>query len=408
MPPTAIAEWSTERTTLGPLARRAPWALGAAGLVLVGLALGLGLARGDGLAYFLHSYLASFAFWLSLSLGALFLVAILFACRAGWAVSIRRLAEVIAGNLPWLAIWFLPILLPVVLGSHALYEWTDPHAVEHSAALQQKQPYLNVPFFAARAVVYFAIWWFCARYYLRRSTEQDRSADPRLTLSMERFSGPALLLLALTATFASFDWLMSLDPLWYSTIFGVYYFGGAFLGALCFLVLAAIGLQAGGRLTESITTEHYHDLGKLILSFVIFWGYIAFSQYMLIWYGNIPEETRWYLPRQTGPWATVSLALVFGHLLIPFFGLLPRWAKRSKLVLGFWAAWILVFHWIDMLWLVMPEVEHDGLPIRTMDLLIALGLGCLWLAGLVWLACSRSLIASGDPRLAEAVAFENV
>lgn len=402
-----LPDLGNERTTLGRAASYVAAGLATLGLVGLAVALVLGWLRADGLRYFFHAYLVSYTFYLSISLGALFLVVLHHATRAGWSVTIRRLAEILAGNMPLLALLFLPVLIPIMLGNHSLYEWTNPAVVGHSALLEHKTPYLNVAFFTARAVLYFAVWWLLARFYFVRSLEQDASGDPALTIQMERASGPALLMFAVTLTFASFDWLMSLEPAWFSSIFGVYYFSGAAVGALATIILIAALLQASGRLTATITIEHYHDLGKLLLGFVIFWGYIAFSQYMLIWYANVPEETVWYLERQSGAWAAVSLALLFGHLIIPFFGLLSRQAKRRTWILAFWAAWLLAFHWLDLSWLVMPSLDAPGLSFGLIDICLILSLGSLYLAGLLVVAGQRSLIPLRDPRLPEALAFEN-
>jgi hypothetical protein len=225
---------------------------------------------------------------------------------------------------------------------------------------------------------------------------------------MEAFSAPAIVLFAVTVTFASFDLLMSLDPHWFSTIYGVYYFSGAVVGGLAAIILLAMVLQSRGLLASSITADHYHELGKLLFGFVIFWGYIAFSQYMLIWYANIPEETLWYEARQTGPWIGVSLVLLFGHLLIPFFALMPRGVKRNRVALAGWAVWLLVMHWLDMYYLVMPQLTHNQLPFGLIDVGCLIGLGALYLAGTLWLAGDRSLVPLKDPRLKEALAYHNV
>lgn len=397
-----------ERVTLGEAGTGLSLVAGIGGLLLVAIGAVLGWLRGDEWKYFLHSYLVQFCFFLSLSLGALVFVAIQHATRAGWSASLRRLAEILGANAGVMALLFLPILVIVLMGNHSLYEWADPSHVAEDHLLQHKQPYLNVPFFIGRAAVYFLFWWVAGRFYLSRSVAQDSSGDPALTLQMERWSGPIIILFALTVTFAAFDWLMSLDPHWYSTIYGVYYFAGAIVSFVGAITLIAVLLQSTGRLTTAIHVEHYHDLGKLLLAFVIFWGYIAFSQYMLIWYGNIPEETIWYLARQTGPWGYVSLALLFGHLLIPFFGLLPRMMKRRKMLLAGWGVWILAFHWLDIYWLVMPRLGADGFPPGLIDLSLLLGTGGLYLAGLIRVAGAHSLVALRDPRLAEALAFENV
>jgi hypothetical protein len=417
MNPIHLSDHVDERTTLAGLGPRVVPVLAAVGLVGLGAAVGLGWARGDGLRYFFHAYLTSYCFLLSISLGALFFVALQHVTRAGWSVTVRRLAEVLAGNVPLIAVLFLPILGAVLLadggaepGSGAwqdpLYEWNRPAAVAENPLVAHKTPYLSRGFFAARAVVYLAVWAAAAWFYLGRSRKQDETRDPGLTLAMERASPVVLLAFAATVTFASFDWLMSLAPEWYSTIFGVYYFSGAAVGSLAVIILAAVLLQAAGRLRESITVAHYHDLGKLLFAFVFFWGYIAFSQYMLIWYGNIPEETRWYLVRQQGGWQWVSLLLLFGNLLIPFLGLLSREAKRRKPILAFWAVWLLAFHWLDIYYLVMPSLGEPGPPLGPIDACCLVGLGGLYLAGLLWVAGDKPLVPLADPRRREALAFE--
>ncbi|MBN2475744.1 MAG: quinol:cytochrome C oxidoreductase [Pirellulales bacterium] len=380
-------------------------AIAGIGMLVAGLVLGWN--RGDELKGFLASYLVSFCFFLSISLGALFFVALQHLVHAGWSVTVRRLAEILAANTFCMAILFLPILGPMMAGNSSLYAWSNPAAVDADELLQWKQPYLNVPFFAGRAVVYFLIWGLMARFFLANSTRQDDSGDPGLTRRMEKFSAVALILFSLTVTFAAFDWLMSLEPDWFSTIFGLYYFAGAVVAFFATLILFALALQQVGLVTQTITTEHYHELGKLLLGFIIFWGYMAFSQYMLIWYANIPEESVWYLARQTGPWTFVSLGLLLGHLLFPFFGLLPREVKRRKLLLGAWAVWMLVVHWIDLYWLVMPTFAPEHLPFGLIDVCCILGVGSLFLAGLLWSARSRALVPVKDPRLDESLAFEN-
>jgi len=407
MNPNPAAELAPEQTTLDGLSSRLVPGLNFAGAVALALAAVLGMARHDQWQYFFHAYLTSYCYVLGMVLGSLLLVLVLHVSRAGWGVTVRRLVEVLSGNVPLMAVLFLPIVLPLLWGSTSLYEWTNPEAVAHDEALQHKAPYLNVTFFVLRAAGYFLVWWLMVRFFLGRSVEQDRSGDPELTRRMERASGPSILLLGLTVTFASFDWLMSLDPHWMSTIYGIYYYSGAFVGAVSLLILLAMAVQASGRMTNLITVEHYHDLGKLLFASVVFWGYIAFSQYLLIWYANIPEETTWYKARQTGGWVYVSIALLTGHLLIPFFGLLSREVKRRKALLAFWAVWMLVFHWIDTYWLVMPSFEYGGLPFGPIDVCLVAALGCFYLASVIRLAVSRSLVPLKDPRRADSLAFEN-
>jgi hypothetical protein len=399
---------------LGGTSSAPPTVLTIVGGVALAVAFFLASLEWDNLRTLFHAYLTNFCFLLSLSLGALFLVAVLHATRSGWGVVVRRIAEILAANFAVLAILFLPIVAPMLLGyvpgfnAYAgLYPWVDPDAVEHYPALAGKTAWLNPGFFALRAAGYFLIWWLLARFFLNRSTEQDRTGDPETTVQMERVGGPAILLLAVTVTLASFDWLMSLDPQWYSTIFGLYFYSGGVVGALAAVILISVGLQRSGRLA-AVHVEHYHDLGKLLFAAVVFWAYMAFSQYLLIWYANIPEETQWYRLRLEGGWGIVALVLVFGHLLIPFFGLLSRHAKRNKAVLAFWAAWLLVVHWFDVYWLVMPALRSEEFPLGLVDVCMFVGLGCLYLAGVWRLAASRALVPLKDPRLEESLALENV
>jgi len=404
MQPNAVADLPQDQITLGePLAQRAGM-LWTAGALALSAAAVFGWLHADGMQWFLHSWLLNVTFYVSLSLGALWLVPILHLTRAGWAVAVRRLAEVMGANFGVLAILFVPVLL----GIDTLYEWADPLAVQNDPLLSHKAPYLNVPFFVLRAILYLAVWWCLGRYLLVRSTEQDSSGDPNVTLRLERASAPALVILALTATFAAFDWIMALEARWYSTIFGVYYFSGAMVGVLAVLPLAALGLQQAGRLRGAITVEHYHDLGKLLFAFVVFWGYIAFSQFLLIWYGNIPEETQWYRRRLSDGWESLALVLLAGHLVIPFFGLLSRRAKRRAGILAFWSAWLLAMHWLDLYWLVMPAVEQPVSVLGAMiDVLLAVGMAALYLAAAARIAATRCLVPRRDPRLVESLVFEN-
>ena len=397
-----------DRTRLLGLPRATPDLLTVLGLLALAAGLALGWNRHDQFQAFSASYLVNYMFFLSISLGALFFVALQHLVRAGWSVTVRRLAEILANNLIYLALLFLPIIVPLLLGqTGAYFKWLDPQRIADDPLLQGKLPYLNLPFFTARAVFYFLVWGTLAWYFFKQSTRQDVTGDPKLTRRMEKASPAALILFALTVTFASFDWLMSLEPLWFSTIFGLYYFAGSVVGALAAMILFAMALQTGGLVRRWITTDHYHELGKLLLGFIVFWGYMAFSQYMLIWYANIPEETIWYLARQTGPWVWVTVGLLFGHLLIPFVCLLPREVKRRKIWLGMWAVWMLVAHWIDVYWLVMPTFAPQYLPFGLLDLCCLVAVGSMFLAGLILSSRDCALVPLGDPRLKESLDFEN-
>jgi hypothetical protein len=394
-----------EHRSLGPAAGRL-MAIGAA-VALAGVAGSYAWATVGGLGAerFWQSYLVAFAFWLSIALGGLFFVTLQHLTRAGWSVSVRRTAEAIAQNVQLLALLFLPILL---LAMPELYHWAEPGAAEHDELIRHKQPYLNQMFFTIRWIVYFVVWIALAGLFYRRSLAQDRSGDSSLTLSMERVSAPGMVLFALTLTFASFDLLMSLDSHWFSTIFGVYYFSGSTLAIFSVLALCMWALQRSGRIEKSVTTEHYHDLGKFMFGFVVFWAYIAFSQYMLIWYGDIPEETGWYLRRQTGGWATLGLVLIFGHFLLPFLLLINRSVKRRKGQLAFMAVWLLVLHWIDLYWIAMPEFSAPGeVPLHAIDVLVTLGMGGLFVAFTAHKLRGCSLVPDKDPRLSESLALDN-
>jgi len=390
------------------------------GVVALAGALAWGFCLGDGFRRFFHAYLLSFFFYLSLSLGALFFVLLHHLTRAGWSVVVRRVAEFLAANLLLLAFLALPIVFPVVFGNAALYPWAGAENIRGDELLERKAIYLNPGFFALRCAFYFAVFGLLARHYLKRSVAQDRSGDVEISRRLDGLSGFAMAGYALTLTFAAFDLLMSLDPHWFSTIFGVYVFAGSAAGGYALLIVALLLLQRRGRLGRTVTVEHYHDLGKLLFAFVFFWGYIAFSQFLLIWYANLPEETGWYRIRMSGAWAGVSLALLFGHFVLPFVGLLSRSAKRSRLILGFWAVWMLAAHWLDCYWLVFPQYTSRGvfvpqltpdagpaIPWPGLELLCLVGLGGLYVASAVSLARGCALVPVRDPRLAESLAFEN-
>ncbi len=372
-------------------------------VAVLGFAASFALGAAAGSARFYQAYLVNYAFFLSLSLGALFFVLIQHVTGATWSVVVRRLAETLAANLPWLGL----LAVPVLLGMRQLYPWSDPVHVAHDALLTAKAPYLNPGFFIVRLAVYFLVWTWLSLYYFRRSCAQDATGDVAHTHGMQRLSGPGLVLFAVTVSFASFDLLMSLNPHWFSTIFGVYFFAGSAVSCFALLALWARLLQRGGLLTRAITREHYHDLGKLVFAFIVFWAYIAFSQYLLIWYANIPEETGWYLARQTGGWTAVTVLLLFGHFFAPFLGLLSRYPKRQMLLLMPGALWVLLMHWVDLYWLVMPGFSPGRVPLHLLDLTLFLGLGGLSASLILLRLRGRSVIPERDPRLAASLEFEN-
>jgi hypothetical protein len=391
------------RLELGDGARRLAgvgYGAGVLGLVATGALVATGpeaWSRG------VQAWLVNWVFFLSLTLGALFFVLLQHVTKAGWSVTVRRLAEGFSTNFLLLAVLSVPILL----GMKELFEWARPEAVAHDHLLQGKTPYLNTTFFTIRLAAYFVIWIVMSRFLFSTSVKQDSTGDPALTTRMVKVSAPSMYLFAVTLTFAGFDLLMSLEPRWFSTIFGVYFFAGSVLGFFALLPFTAYLVQRSGRLSGMISTEHYHDLGKLMFAFIVFWAYIAFSQYMLIWYGDIPEETVWILKRQTGPWGAFSWFIILGHFLLPFLALMSRVPKRrpSALIVG--SLWLLAVHWGDLYWVVMPRFSPENVPFHLLDLTTFLAVGGLWVGAFATTMRNRSLLAKRDPRLAEALAFEN-
>jgi hypothetical protein len=378
-------------------------------LPLIGIALAVVGIAASGLGYgadpeqFYHSWLVAFAYFLSIALGGLFFVMAHFVTKAGWGVVVRRTAENMAITVPLLALAFVP----VVLGMHDLYHWTHADAVEHDALIAGKAPFLNSGFFIGRAVFYFLCWSLLALWYRNASVRQDSSGDPGITRRLTAFAGPGIIVFALTVTFAAFDWLMSLDPHWYSTIYGVYFFAGCLVGAFAFLILVAVSMNRSGQLRGVVTVEHFHDLGKLLFAFTVFWSYIAFSQFFLIWYGNIPEETAWYLHRMEGSWRTLTMLLAVGHFFVPFFFLMPRTIKRRTGWLTLGAVWMAAMHLVDVYWLVMPSLHHEGVQPSWMDLTTLLAVGGLFLAGFGWALRAGAVVPLRDPRLIESLSFQN-
>jgi hypothetical protein len=389
---------------MGPLSARISRSALAVGVVALLAALALGWAQGDHLRHFSFSWLVNFAYFLSISLGALVFIPIQYVTRASWSVVIRRLPETMAMALPFMAL----LTLPVLLNLGQVYEWASehPHHLTPDLAMH-KAPFLNEAFFVGRWIAYFAIWTWLAMFFWRTSRHQDESKDPRLTIRMENRSGPAILVFALTCSFAGMDLLMTLDPVWFSTIFGVYYFAGGFVTFYATLTLATLGLQQTGRMQRIVSMEHFHDYGKLMFAFTFFWGYIAFSQYMLYWYGNIPEETAWYLVRQSSSWGSIGLLLCIGALLLPWAGLVSRWAKRRRGTLAGWAIWIMIMQWFNIYWVAMPVFSPEGVSLHVLDLLCFLAVGGLWLGVIAHLLGASSLVPVGDPRLEESLKFEN-
>lgn len=373
------------------------------GCALLGVVLCAILGMGNP-KQFLFSWLVAFLYFLSLALGALFFVLIQYAAQGGWGVVLRRIGETVFATLPVMAVLFLPVLL----GLGVMYEWAHPGAAEHDAVLRWKSPYLNVPFFLIRAVVFFGLWSTIALFYYRGSSGQDATGDPSVSARLRKFAGPSIIALALSTTLASVDWIMSLTPHWYSTMFGVYFFAGCFLGFIALLSLLAVRMRSAGLLDTVISTEHLHDVGKLLFGFTAFWAYIGFSQFFLMWYANLPEETVWFKTRIEGSWLPISLLLMVGHFIAPFFYLMGRAVKRNGSTLAVGAVWLLVMHYVDLYWQVMPTLHPEGFSPSLLDVAALLAVGGSFVAAVTWLLRRQALVPLRDPRIAESLAFENV
>jgi hypothetical protein len=372
------------------------------GLAVVGL-LGAWFTKHDA-EQFAFSYLVAFFYVLTLTLGCLFFTLFQHASRAGWSVVVRRTSESIGSILPVIVLLFIP----VYLARHDLYHhWMSPHALE-DPIIEGKSKFLNEGFWSVRVLVYAAVWTLLGTFFYRTSVKQDESHAVGLTYRLEKASYISIPLFAFSITFAAFDWGMSLDPHWFSTMWGVYMFAGSIMSGFALLALISVLMLRSGLLTGWANHEHLHDLGKLMYGFNIFWTYIAFSQYFLIWYSNIPEETVFYAHRQ-GSWETVGIALMVGHFILPFLLLMPRTIKRNPVTLAVGAAWLLVMHFIDLYYIVMPGSPegHHGFHLAVSDLLVWIGLVGVFVA-LVALAMKRAkLVPVGDPRLGESLAHVN-
>ncbi|MCH2100803.1 MAG: quinol:cytochrome C oxidoreductase [Planctomycetes bacterium] len=386
-------------------------AIGVLGLLL---ALALGASKGDGMRHFFWAYLVAFAYVFTLTLGGMFFTLIQHATGAKWSVSVRRLGEFAMNTVPLLMVMALPFLYPLFTHSGVdeygglLWPWIHAHG-EHAELVEHKSPFLNTPFFLGHMVFYFAVWMVISRFFMKRSLMQDADRDLSYphTVKMRKLSAPSIIAFALTLSFAAFDWLMSTDPIWFSTIFGVYIFAGCVLAIHSWIVLSSVFLQKRGYLKGFVNTEHYHDLGKFMLAFTIFWAYIAYSQFMLIWYANIPEETGWFQHRITPAWESWSYALILTNFAVPFFGILSRHVKRNKAALAFWAAYILVVHFIDLYWVVMPNMDPHNNPFSLMDVSLLVGMVGLFVWAYARQATKSSILAYGDPKLKDCLAHVN-
>jgi len=341
---------------------------------------------------FFRSWMLSSLFWLAIALGALPLLMIHHLVGGKWGFAIRRILEAASRMLPLMAILFIPILF----GIHRLYEWSHADVVAGDAVLQHKSSYLNVPFFASRAAFYFLVWILFGWLLNRWSMEQDRTGHISILHRLQKLSAAGLVVYALTITFASTDWVMSLEPNWFSTIYGMMFMVGQVLTTIAFAVAILALLAETPPVSRFLTAETLNDLGNLLFAFIMLWAYLSFSQYLIIWSGNLPEEIPWYLRRSTGGWQWIAIALALFHFAVPFFLLLVRRNKRKLKIVASIALAVVVMRLLDLMWLVVPAHEAK-VHVHWLDAVALAGIGGLFLAGFSRQLRQRPLVPQGDP-----------
>ncbi|NBD13925.1 MULTISPECIES: hypothetical protein [Corallococcus] len=355
------------------------------------------------------SYLLGFTYWVGISVAALIMLAIFHTAKAKWLIVLRRAMETMAVSVPVFAVLILAFI-PLM---KYLYPWfpgsplaADIHGIEVEHLAHKQHGYLFPSFFVVRQLIYFGVWTFVSQRLYGWSTKQDEAGGLELTVKQRRFSPGALPFLALTITFAAFDWLMSLTPLWQSTIFGVYYFAGSFLAAFCMLTLVTVNAQGKDLYGSLVKTPHYHNLGKLMFAFTAFWAYIAFSQFLLVWIANIPEEAPWYGLRMFGAWRPMSIAIFLLNFVLPFFTLLSRKLKEKPRLLGVAAVYLLLMHAVDLYWLIWPAFSGEAGPTFHWTLITAfVGVGGIAVGYALMKARGKYTLPVKDPYIAESLRY---
>jgi hypothetical protein len=349
---------------------------------------------------FFRAYLVGFIFWIGITLGSLALLMLQHLTGGAWGVIIRRVLEAATRTLPLMLILFLPILLRL----NRIYPWTDRAAMDQVPALREKAAhYLNPAFFMTRAAVYFSIWLLLMLALNALSLQHDRTAERRYAKRLQMISGPGLGILIITITFASIDWVMSLDPAWSSTIYGLIFVAAWSLSALAFAILVMSWLAKREPMNAVVRTSHFHDWGNLLMALVMLWMYFSFSQYLIIWSGNLPEETVWFVARKHGAWGVIALAVVVLQFAFPFLTLLSRAAKKSAERLGTLALLILIMRVVDVIWLIEPSFNRERFHLSWMDIGAPIAIGGIWIATFAWQLQKRSMLPINDPQLEQAL-----
>lgn len=382
--------------TVSGLQRRGTIAA-AVGLVLAGV--GYALAGEHGLDRFYEAYLVAYTFWAGIALGSLALLMVQHLSGGAWGVVIRRPLEAAVRTLPYMAVLFVPI----VLGMGHLYHWTDAEAVAADRVLQEKEAYLNTTFFLVRQVFYFATWITMGSLLTKWSVEHDRTGDPALLSKLSRLSGGGLVVYGLTVTFAVIDWTMSINPHWFSTIWGLLYIGGQGLSAMAFAIAVLIMLAQVPPLDRVVTAHHLHDLGKLLFAFLMLWAYLSFSQFLIIWSANLVEEVPHYLTRWEGGWQYVSIFIIVMHFIVPYALLLSRDIKRGANRLRVIAIWLVAVRVVEYYWHVAPEFHGGGLSLSLLDVALPILLGGVFVALFAMQLRGHPLLPLQDPGLQKAL-----
>ena len=346
---------------------------------------------------FFRSYLFGYLFIVGLSMGSMAILLIYHLSGGRWGAVIRRLLEAAIRVIPFLALLFIPI----AIGMKHLYVWSDPLVVQSDPIIHQKAPYLNIPFFLIRAALYFVIWSALSMWLNRLSVKQETDQTGIIQSKLQFAGGIGLVLYGLTMTFASVDWAMSVDPHWFSTIYGLLIIAGQVLSAFALMITIAAMLVETKPFGDVISADQFHDLGKLMMAFVMIWAYLEVSQLIIMWSGNLPEEIPWYLRRSHGGWQGVSMAIVLLHFALPFILLLSKGRKRNPRSLAPIAIGVLVMRLVDLFWLIGPEFQREKLHIHVLDFMVPGGLVAAWLTLFAYQLRKRSLVPVNDPNLPE-------
>jgi hypothetical protein len=364
------------------------------GAVLTGVGFAL-----SGADRFYEAYLVAWVFWVGVALGSLALLMVHHLSGGAWGLVIRRVLEAATRTLPVMAVLFIPI----VLGMHHLYHWTDAAAAASDPMIRDKAAYLNTPFFLVRQVLYFAIWIAMATLLSKWSAEQDRTGDPALADKMAKLSGGGLVVFFLTVTFAAVDWTMSINPHWFSTMWGFMYIVGHGLSALAFSIAVLVMLSKDRPLDAVINPSHLHDLGKLLFAFIMLWAYLSFSQFLIIYSANTAEEIPHYWVRAQNGWQWVGWALVALHFVLPYVLLLSRDIKRDWRRVSVIAVWVVGIRLVDYYWHVAPEFHTDGLSVSLIDIALPIALGGVFVMLFAAQLKGRPLLPLHDEGLAKAL-----